>query len=324
MAEWLVEEGIGEHRAALLDGDRIVAARLDWRDGLARGLVADAVLTSRARGSSRGTARFPSGEEALVDRLPAAAAEGAALRLEVTRPALSEGRRRKLAHARPSTLPPRPASTLTEALKAEGHAVRSVRRFPGTEWDELMAEAFSGTIAFSGGSLLLYPTPAMLLVDVDGTLAPRPLALAAIEPLAAALRRLDIGGSIGIDFPTLPSRDERREVDDALEAALTGWPHERTAMNGFGFVQLVARTERPSLLHRATHQPAAAAARWLLRQAEALEGAGIILLTAHPLVEAQLRSTWLEELARRTGRAIRVETRSDLAIEGGHAQVVPR
>ena len=324
MAEWLIEEGIGEHRAALLDGDRIVAARLDWRDGLARGLVADAVLASRARGSSRGTARFPSGEEALVDRLPAAAVEGAALRLEVTRPALSEGKRRKLAHARPSTLPPRPAPTLAEALNTEGHAVRIVRRFPGAEWDELMAEAFSGTIAFSGGGLLLYPTPAMLLVDVDGTLAPRSLALAAVEPLAAALRRLDIGGSIGIDFPTLPSRDERRQVDNALEAALTGWPHERTAMNGFGFVQLVARTERPSLLHRDTHQPAATAARWLLRQAEALEGAGSLLLTAHPSVEAQLRAEWLEELARRTARAIQVEARSYLAIESVHAQLVPR
>jgi hypothetical protein len=187
-----------------------------------------------------------------------------------------------------------------------------------------MAEAFAGTVAFPGGSLLLYPTPAMLLVDVDGTVPPRSLALAAIEPLGEALPRFDIGGSIGIDFPTLPSREERREVDTALDAALSDWPHERTAMNGFGFVQLVARTERPSLLHRATHQPASTAARWLLRQAEALERPGDILLTAHPLVQAQLRSDWLGELARRTGRTIRVEARDDLAIEGGHAQVVLR
>jgi hypothetical protein len=324
MAEWLVEEGIGEHRAALFDGDRILAARTDWREGLTRGLIADAVLISRAKGSSRGTARFPGGEQALVDRLPASAAEGAPLRLEVTRPALSEGKRRKLAQARPSTLPPRPAPTLAEALVADGHTVRTVRRFPGCDWDDLMAEAFAGTVAFPGGSLLLYPTPAMLLVDVDGTVPPRSLALAAIEPLGEALPRFDIGGSIGIDFPTLPSREERREVDTALDAALSDWPHERTAMNGFGFVQLVARTERPSLLHRATHQPASTAARWLLRQAEALERPGDILLTAHPLVQAQLRSDWLGELARRTGRTIRVEARDDLAIEGGHAQVVLR
>ena len=324
MAEWLIEEGIGEHRAALFDGDEILAARVDWREGLARGLVADAVLVSRTRGSSRGTARFTTGEEALVSRLPADAAEGAIIRLEITRPSLSEGQRRKLAQARPSSSLPRPAPTLAEVLAAEGHTARVVHRFPGSEWDELMAEVFAGTVAFTGGSLLLYPTPAMLLVDVDGTLPPRQLALAAVEPLAAALRRFDIGGSIGIDFPTLPMREERREVDTALDAALAGWPHERTAMNGFGFVQLVARAERPSLLHRAAHQPADTAARWLLRKAEALEGAGAILLTLHPAVEAQLRPEWLDQLARRTGRDIRIEARSDLAIEGAHAQVVPR
>jgi len=324
MTEWLVERGIGEDRAVRLQDGCIAAARIDWREGLARGLVADAVLVSRTRGSSRGTARFPGGEEALVDRLPADAAEGATLRLEVTRPSLSEGPRRKLAQARPSNLPPRSAPTLAESLAAEGHVVRNVHRLPSSEWDELMSEAFAGTVTFQGGGLLLFPTPAMLLVDVDGTLPPRQLALAASEPLAATLRRFDIGGSIGIDFPTLPTREERREVDTALDRALAAWPHERTAMNGFGFVQLVSRLERPSLLHRAAHQPAATAARWLLRKAEALEGAGALLLTTHPAVEAQLRPQWLEELGRRTGREIRIEARRGLAIEGSHAQVVPR
>ncbi|HEY6815248.1 MAG TPA: ribonuclease, partial [Croceibacterium sp.] len=271
-----------------------------------------------------GTARFANGEDALVDRLPPRASEGASVRLEVTRPALGERGRRKLARARPTDAPPRPAPTLAELLRAEGHEVRVVREFPAGDGAELAAEAFAGEVAFPGGTLQFSPTPAMLLVDVDGTLDPRALALAAVAPLAGALRRFDIGGSIGIDFPTLADKADRRTVDEALAAALAGWPHERTAMNGFGFIQLVGRLERPSLLHRATFQRVGTAARKLLRQAEFLQGPGAILLSGHPALEARLEPEWLEELARRTGREVRWEARPGLAIEAPQAQLVPR
>ena len=324
MAEWVVEEGIGEHRAIRLDGDRIVASRLDWPGELAVGLIEDAVLVSKAAGSRRGTVRFSSGAEALADKLPPSAREGAPIRLEVTRPALGERARRKLARARPSEAAPRPAPTLAERLRAEGHEVQIVREFPAGDGAELLAEAFAAEVAFPGGSLQFSPTPAMLLVDVDGTSDPGALALAAVRPLAEALRRFDVGGSIGIDFPTLSTREDRRVVDEALAAALADWPHERTAMNGFGFVQLVARLERPSLLHRAAFQRAALAARHLLRRAELLEGAGAVLLSGHPALEAQLKPEWLAELARRTGREVRWEARPALAIEAPQAQLVPR
>ena len=324
MAEWYVEEGIGEHRAIRLEGDRIVAARVDWPGELAVGLVEDAVLVSRAAGSARGTARFAGGEEALVDKLPPSASEGARIRIEVTRPALGERGRRKLARARPTDAAPRPAPALAEALRAEGHEVRIVREFPAGDGAELAAEAFAGEVAFPGGSLQFSPTPAMLLIDVDGTLAPRALALAAVAPLVEALRRFDVGGSIGIDFPTLAAKEDRRAVDEALAAGLADWPHERTAMNGFGFVQLVARLERPSLLHRTAFQRAGMAARALLRRAERLQGAGAVLLSAHPALEAQLKPEWLAELARRTGREVRWEARPALALEAPQAQLVPR
>ena len=323
MAKWLVEEGIGEHRAIRLDGERIAAARIEWPGGPAAGLVDDAVLVARARGSSRGTARFANGEEALVDRLPAAASEGAPIRLEVTRPALAERGRAKRAQARPSGSAPRPAPSLAERLDSEGHEVQVVRNF-AADWDELVAEALAGEVTFPGGSVHFSPTPAMLLVDVDGTLQPRSLALAAVPALADALSRFDAGGSIGIDFPTLAAKDDRRAVDERLAAALAGWPHERTAMNGFGFVQLVARLERPSLLHRAAFDRAATAARLLLRRAERLEGAGAVLLTSHPAVDAALYPGWLEELARRTGREVRRDADPALALEAPQAQLVPR
>ncbi len=323
MAEWLVEQGIGEDRAICIAGGQVIAARIDWPGALGCGQVEDAVLVSRVRGSPRGTARFASGEEALVDRLPGDASEGAAIRLEVRRPKLSERGRTKLAQARPTDLAPRPAPRLAEALVESGQTVSVVRRFPGGEWEDVWSEAWSGTVDFAGGSLLFSTTPAMTLIDVDGTLGPRELAMASVDPLAQALRRFDLGGSLGIDFPTLEAKSDRRAIDEALESALAGWPHERTAMNGFGFVQIVARLERPSLLHRIGQHRVGAATRLLLRNAEQVEQPGALLLTCHPALKARLRTEWLDELARRTGREIRVASDPALAIEAGFAQAVP-
>ena len=317
---WLVEQGVGEERALRYENGRAAAARMRWPGGLEAGLVADAVLVVRAKGSARGRARFASGEEALVDRLPASASEGAPLHLEVTRAAMRESKRLKLAQARPTGAPSRAAPTLVEALPEAA----VVRRFPDGAWDEIWAEAWDAEVAFAGGALHFAPTVAMTLVDVDGALPPSELALAAVGPLAGALARFELGGSIGVDFPTLAARDDRKAVDRALDAALCGWEHERTAMNGFGFVHIVARAAGPSLLHRLAFDRAGAAARRLIRQAEELEGAGAVLLTAHPAVLAACLPEWIAELERRAGREARFHPDPALALAGGHAQIVAR
>ena len=318
MAEWLVEAGIGEERALLVESGEALAARLRWPGGLEAGLVEDAKLIHRNANSKRGTARFASGEEALVDNLPHEASEGAVLRLVVTRAAMAERGRLKRAQARPTQEAPGPAPSLAEELGA-----RIVRRFPAGLWEDVFADASSGEATFPGGALTITPTPAMTMVDIDGTLPLRDLALASVEPLAAALARLDLAGSIGIDFPSLSDKNDRKQVDSALELALGDWPHERTSMNGFGFVQLVARLTRPSLLHLCARDPAGAAARLLLRQAELVDAPGALLLTCHPAVEAALRPEWLADLAKRTGRELRIVTQPALALTGAFAQAVP-
>ncbi len=317
---WLVEQGIGEERALRYVDGRAVAARLRWPGRLEAGLVADAVLIERTAGASRGRARFSSGEEALVDRLPRDASEGATLRLEVTRAALRERGRGKLAQAKPTTGTPRQAPSLADSLPDAA----IVRGFPDGAWDEVWSDAWEGAAVFAGGSLLFAPTPGMTVIDVDGHLPARALALAAVEPLAEAFERFALGGSIGIDFPTLTARGDRKAVDAALGGALAGWDHERTAMNGFGFVQIVARQRGPSILHRLAFDRAGAAARLLLRQAEALESAGAILLTAHPAVIAAIEPQWLAELERRAGKQVRTGSDPSLALGPGHAQIVPR
>jgi hypothetical protein len=323
LADWLIEEGIAEHRAVRLDGERIVAAKVAWPDELAAGSVVQAILSAKQSGADRGTATVSGGDEVLVDRLPKDAAEGAPLRIEVSRAAIDEQGRRKRARGRASDQPlARP--TLAQRLRGEGHAARVVARFPGGDWDELLAEALAGETDFAGGALLFATTPAMTTVDVDGDLPARDLALAAVDPLARALGRFDLGGSVVVDFPSLPAKADRRALDTALAEALGDWPHERTAMNGFGLVQLVARQTGPSLLHRAATARAALLARQLLRRAEAVAHPGALMLTAHPAVHAGLAPEWLAELARRTGREVRTRANPGLALEGGFAQAVPR
>ncbi len=315
---WLIEDGIGETRALLIEGEQVRAARLYWPGELRAGEKCSGRLTTKLAGTRRGVALLGNGTEALVDHLPPGVTEGQTLDLVITRAALAERGRLKRAQARvPAAEIPAIASPLTEGTM--------VRRFPAGLWEDLWHAASSASLDFPGGEVLASVTPAMTVIDVDGIGAPRDLALAAVPAIARALVWFDLGGNIGIDFPTLAAKADRRVVDEALDTALAKWPHERTAMNGFGFVQLVARLEGPSLLHRFATARLGAAARMALRRAElaADERAGrTLLLTVHPALKAKLKEAWLTELARRTGREVRVETDPGLAIEAAHAQLL--
>jgi hypothetical protein len=315
LAEWLVEEGIGERRALLVEGGEVLAARLQWPGELRAGEVRGAQLVRKLAGTRRGIARLENGTEALVDHLPVTATEGTTGEVRITRAPIAERGRLKRAQARWSDGTQAEATTF-----AAGERV--VRRFEPGLWEEVWHAASSGSIAFAGGEILCSVTPAMTLIDIDGDHGPRELALAAIPEIARALRWFDLGGNIGIDFPTLEAKADRRAVDAALDGALAHWPHERTAMNGFGFVQIVARLEGPSLLHRFATSRVGMCARYALRLAEQVEGAGVTLVTVHPALKAKIRPEWLEELRRRTGREVRIETDPALALETPHAQIV--
>ena len=317
MAEWLIEQGIGETRALLVEGGEVVAAKLQWPGELVAGEFYTGKLTNKTGGARRGLAILNTGVEVLVDHLPASINEGASGHIRITRPAIAERGRLKRAQGRWHD-----GDAGSEALSPlEG--ARRVTAFDAGQWEELWHAASSGSIAFAGGEILCAVTPAMSVIDIDGALPPRELALAAIPAIAQALRWFDMGGNIGIDFPTIEAKADRKAIDDALASALTDWAHERTAMNGFGFVQIIARLEAPSLLHRFATSRTGMCARYALRVAERAQGTGaVLLLTVHPALKAKLKPEWLDELARRTGKQIRIETDPVLALEAPSAQLV--
>jgi hypothetical protein len=188
-------------------------------------------------------------------------------------------------------------------------------------WSELIEEAMSGEIAFPGGGLRLSLTPAMTLFDVDGTLPLPELACAGAAASARTIRRMAIGGSIGIDLPTLAAKADRQAAAAAFDAALPT-PFERTAVNGFGFLQIVRPRPRTSLPERLRDDPVGAAARALLRRAERTSGSGPRTIVAAPAVVALLaaRQDWRATLARRVGAEIVLRGDSALAISRGHVQ----
>ena len=314
MPDWLVERGIGETRSARLVDGSIVEARVQL-DGMAR---AGSRLAARLKSAGPPVIAEAAGEEFLLPRGATGTSEGAGLVIEVTREAIpgAEPWKRPLAMATnesPGAPPPMDGGMLPFPAPSD--------RLGQAGWGDLMEEARSGIVRFAGGELRISPTPAMTLIDVDGYLPPEELAVRGAAAAAGAILRLDIGGSIGIDLPTSGGKAGRQAAAAAIDAVLVQ-PFERTAVNGFGFVQIVRPRRRASLVELAQDR-AGFEARALLRRA-AFEGAGAKRLVAHPSVIRLLeqRPEWVEQLARQLGGAIELRADAALPMSGGYAETL--
>jgi len=310
LAEWLYEAGIGEARAALVEDGAIRAARIERDDDALRpGAIAAGRLTEITVKGREGVVTLAEGGEALLSPLPPGITQGASLKVEIVRAALPERGRAKRARAISATddADERAGPDLLARIEASGVSVRRLQAhepdaLEAAGWSEMLEEAESGEIAFPGGALRLSLTPAMTLFDVDGQPPLDALAVAAATAAARAIVRLGIGGSIGIDFPTIEGRGPRQAVAAAIDAALPQ-PFERTAMNGFGFLQIVRRRRRASLPELLRDDSVGAAVRARLRRIERTPPPGERL---HRVPRAELaliraRPGWIAELARRTG-----------------------
>lgn len=311
--EWLTERGIGETRYALIENDEIVEARV-----LLNGVLpAGTALRAQLKRTSSPTIAVLGEREFILPKGAPGLTEGMALTIEIVREAI------------PGTEPwKRPVARMVDGdCRAAELPEGEILPFPSPDdrlaaagWLDLIDEARSGIIAFPGGELRVSVTPAMTLIDVDGRLSPAELAVAGARAAARTIRRHGIGGSIGIDLPTVGSKDTRQAAAAAVDESLP-LPFERTAVNGFGFLQIVRPRKYASLFELAADRPSFEA-RALLRQASAEVGA--IRLAANPVVIAVLESNpgWIDQLSRQVGGQVALRTDPSLAISAGHAERV--
>jgi ribonuclease G len=320
LPEWLIERGIGETRAVLVEKAEIIEARITLEGAVPAGSLIKARLVSIGINGRNAIAVAEGGVEYLLPRGAPGVSQGATLTIEVTREAIPGAEPWKRPLARLTDKSPADASPLA----AEPGGRELVFPAPRDElaaagWDDLVELARIGVHTFAGGELRISPTPAMTLIDVDGYLPPIELAQLGAAEAARIVRRLDIGGSIGIDLPTVAGKAERQAVGDTIDAILPK-PFERTAMNGFGFVQIVRPRTRASIIELAQDR-APFEARAMLRRA-ALEEAGPKRLVAHPVVIAALeqRPAWSEAFARQAGGAVGLRADARLPMSGGYAE----
>jgi hypothetical protein len=320
LPDWLVERGIGETRAVLVEDGEIVEARVELDGVQPAGSVRSARLVSTGTNGRNAIAVSEGGTEYLLPRGAPGSSQGSTLAIEVTREAIPGAEPWKRPLARVTDKPPQDPPSLEERLGARLVPFPSPSdRLTELGWDDLIDEARTGIVTFAGGELRISAAPAMTLIDVDGYLEPDELAVLGAAEAARAIRRLDIGGSIGIDLPTASGKAARQRAAAAIDAAVPQ-PFERTAVNGFGFVQIVRPRQRASLVELAQDY-AGFEARALLRRA-AFEGPGAMRLVAHPslITVHERKPEWTEALSRQVGGAVGLRPDPALPMSGGYAE----
>jgi hypothetical protein len=295
----LIEAAPGATRALLMAGETVLEAHLARHDeALPVGLVAPARLVER-QGPSATVAI--AGTEAVLEPVPGDWRQGETRLAQVVRAARTDGVRAKQARVMAHAGPALPAPDLPERLAAQAPVMLPAfgpDRLAEAGWDHVVEEARSGLVDFPGGRLMLADTPAMLVIDVDGKGDLGGLAQAAARAVAAAIRRHGIGGPIVVDFPSLGGRGPRAAVDAILAEALPA-PFEKTAMNGFGLVQIIRPRSRLSLIEEA-RRPGFAALE-LVRRAMRFTGAVTLSGPAAVIEWLRMRPALLAELAQLTG-----------------------
>ena len=301
------DDAPGERRAAFVENGNIVEIHIQR----------DALWALGEYGAGRVDRKTPSGTYVIADdnsevllRSKMGAPEGARILFEVTREAIAEPGRHK---------PP-------EIILREG--VHETLMGKDALWDARMASlgqsvtnasiAEGFDVAIAGQShvgdvtISFQRTKAGLVFDIDGIGDAFAINMIAATEIARLLRLYQVGAMVLIDFVSMESKAQRTQVAEAFDAASLADPRpfERTAINGYGMMQVVRARPRPSILDHLFGTRIAALsdetqAYWLLRAVAESRGFGVRSVTARPevatLLQSERLSAWRAAAVRLAG-----------------------
>ena len=314
----VIETAVGETRAAIYEGRRLVELYVDrrWKTTPTAGDVYTGRITSVD--SSVAGAWVDIGTASAPALLPFAA--------QRDMPKLTEGQGVKVSILRSqigtkgATLRYIGESDAKPGLvKKLSLQERLSQRFPRLNFDDAAVNAVDSacetTLALpGGGSITMEQTQALLAIDVDkgGAVSAAAAANEAAKLIASQLRLRGLGGLIVIDFPNLRQPKQRKTLERILETACEPDPNvtKFNSLSRFGVIEMTRAKPNASLddLLNLRGEPkietlAIRALRRLTREAANSPGAQLKLIVT-PEIEAWLNDApfdWRAEVTDRIG-----------------------
>jgi hypothetical protein len=320
------DDAPGERRFAVVENGNIVEIHIQR----------DALWALGECGAGRIDRKTPSGAYVVADdgselllRSKIAVPEGARVMFEVTREAISE----------PGRIKP-PEILLRDSAEHPiiGKDALWEARLASLGQSAINASVAEGfDVAIAGQSQLgdvtisFQRSKAGLVFDIDGIGDAFAINRVAATEIARLLRLYQVGAMVMIDFVSMESKAQRTQIAETFDAASLADPRpfERTAINGYGMMQVVRARPRPSVLDQLFGTRIAALsdetqAYWLLRAVAQSSGFGTRTVTARPdvaaLLDCECWAAWRAQAIRLAG-ADMVVVADEKATGYGHVHV---
>ena len=313
----VIEVAIGETRAAIYEGRRLVELHVDrsWQKTPRTGDVYIGRVTSVD--PSVAGAWVDIGSDAAPALMPFAA--------QKHMPRLAEGQAVEVSVLRSQIGPKGPTLRFLGESDAKPGLVKKLnlqerlaQRFPGLSFDEAAVNAVDAACETSlalpsGGSITIEQTQALLAIDVDkgASISAAAAANEAAKLIASQMRLRGLGGLIVIDFPNLRQPKQRKTLQRTFEAAFEADPNvaKFNSLSRFGVIEMTRAKPDLSLddvLNTKYGEPTVAtqgmrALRRLTREAAVSPGAQLELFVT-PEIESWLNDAPFDWLANVTDR----------------------